>query len=250
MEILNLFWVCLAAFLAGGLNSLAGGGSFITLPSLLFAGISPVLANTTSAAALLPGYFGSVLGFRATFSTLEIKKLFPLLIITTVCSIIGAIFLINSSDQFFMQFIPFLVLIATLLFIFNARLEKGASTNSSSWYQKAGLSLVSAYGGYFNGGLGIALLSVLSLGKEFSIKQMSAVKSLLSFLITSISVSVFVFNGFIVWSYVVYMIFFSIMGGFFGAKLTERLPTLFIRRFIIFIGLSLSASLIFISYFK
>ena len=249
MENLNLFWVCSAAFLAGGLNSLAGGGSFITLPALLFAGVSPVLANTTSAAALLPGYFGSVLGFRATFSTLEIKKLLPLLVITIACSIIGAFFLINSSDQFFMHFIPFLVLIATLLFIFNSRIEKDSPTHSSTLFQKTGLSLVSAYGGYFNGGLGIALLSVLSLGKEFSIKQMSAVKSLLSFLITTISVSVFILNGFVVWSYVVYMVFFSVIGGFFGAKLTERLPTLIIRKFVIFIGLSLSASLIFISYF-
>ena len=249
MENLNLFWVCSAAFLAGGLNSLAGGGSFITLPALLFAGVSPVLANTTSAAALLPGYFGSVLGFRATFSTLEIKKLLPLLVITIACSIIGAFFLINSSDQFFMHFIPFLVLIATLLFIFNSRIEKDSPTNSSTLFKKTGLSLVSAYGGYFNGGLGIALLSVLSLGKEFSIKQMSAVKSLLSFLITTISVSVFILNGFVVWSYVVYMVFFSVIGGFFGAKLTERLPTLIIRKFVIFIGLSLSASLIFISYF-
>ena len=249
MENLNLFWVCSAAFLAGGLNSLAGGGSFITLPALLFAGVSPVLANTTSAAALLPGYFGSVLGFRATFSTLEIKKLLPLLVITIACSIMGAFFLINSSDQFFMHFIPFLVLIATLLFIFNSRIEKDSPTHSSTLFQKTGLSLVSAYGGYFNGGLGIALLSVLSLGKEFSIKQMSAVKSLLSFLITTISVSVFILNGFVVWSYVVYMVFFSVIGGFFGAKLTERLPTLIIRKFVIFIGLSLSASLIFISYF-
>ena len=249
MENLNLFWVCSTAFLAGGLNSLAGGGSFITLPALLFAGVSPVLANTTSAAALLPGYFGSVLGFRATFSTLEIKKLLPLLVITIACSIIGAFFLINSSDQFFMHFIPFLVLIATLLFIFNSRIEKDSPTHSSTLFQKTGLSLVSAYGGYFNGGLGIALLSVLSLGKEFSIKQMSAVKSLLSFLITTISVSVFILNGFVVWSYVVYMVFFSVIGGFFGAKLTERLPTLIIRKFVIFIGLSLSASLIFISYF-
>ena len=70
-----------------------------------------------------------------------------------------------------------------------------------------------------------------------------------SFLITTISVSVFILNGFVVWSYVVYMVFFSVMGGFFGAKLTERLPTLIIRKFVIFIGLSLSASLIFISYF-
>ena len=79
MEPLSLLWVTLAAFFAGGLNSLAGGGSFITLPALLYTGISPVLANTTSAAVLLPGYLGSVFGFKKTFSTIEIKRLIPLL---------------------------------------------------------------------------------------------------------------------------------------------------------------------------
>jgi uncharacterized membrane protein YfcA len=82
--------VCIAAFLAGGLNSLAGGGSFITLPALLYAGITPVLANTTSAAVLLPGYLGSVMGFKNTFSTLNLKKLMPLLALTIIFSIGGA----------------------------------------------------------------------------------------------------------------------------------------------------------------
>ena len=77
MELPNLFLVCLAAFFAGGLNSLAGGGSFITLPALLYVGISPVLANTTSAAAILPGYFGSVVGFKKTFTTISLNKIMP-----------------------------------------------------------------------------------------------------------------------------------------------------------------------------
>ena len=250
MEFLNLFWVCSAAFLAGGLNSLAGGGSFITLPALLYSGITPVLANTTSAAVLLPGYLGSVIGFKNTFSTLDLKKLIPLLVLTIIFSIGGAYLLINSSDEFFLQFIPFLILIATLLFLFNPISEQDSVNTSASLPQKIGLSIVSTYGGYFNGGLGIALLSVLSLGSQFSLKQMSAVKSLISFLITTVSVCVFLFNGFIVWSYVVYMIIFSVLGGFTGAKLTEVLPTKLVRNFIIFVGLSLSASLIFIGYIK
>ena len=109
---------------------------------------------------------------------------------------------------------------------------------------------MSTYGGYFNGGLGIALLSVLSLGKEFSLKQMSAIKSFLSFLITTVSVIIFFLNDFIVWSYVFYMVFFSIMGGFLGAKLTELLPSQWVRRFIILVGSVLSFSLIYTSYFK
>lgn len=229
---------------------MAGGGSFITLPALLYSGITPVLANTTSAAVLLPGYLGSVIGFKNTFSTLDLKKLIPLLALTIIFSIGGAYLLINSSDEFFLQFIPFLILIATLLFLFNPSSELASVNSSASLPQKIGLSIVSTYGGYFNGGLGIALLSVLSLGSQFSLKQMSAVKSLISFLITTVSVCVFLFNGFIVWSYVVYMIIFSVLGGFTGAKLTEVLPTKLVRNFIIFVGLSLSASLIFIGYIK
>ena len=229
---------------------MAGGGSFITLPALLYSGITPVLANTTSAAVLLPGYLGSVIGFKNTFSTLDLKKLIPLLALTIIFSIGGAYLLINSSDEFFLQFIPFLILIATLLFLFSPTSELASVNTSASLPQKIGLSIVSTYGGYFNGGLGIALLSVLSLGSQFSLKQMSAVKSLISFLITTVSVCVFLFNGFIVWSYVVYMIIFSVLGGFTGAKLTEVLPTKLVRKFIIFVGLSLSAYLIFIGYIK
>lgn len=229
---------------------MAGGGSFITLPALLYSGITPVLANTTSAAVLLPGYLGSVIGFKNTFSTLDLKKLIPLLALTIIFSIGGAYLLINSSDEFFLQFIPFLILIATLLFLFNPSSELASVNSSASLPQKIGLSIVSTYGGYFNGGLGIALLSVLSLGSQFSLKQMSAVKSLISFLITTVSVCVFLFNGFIAWSYVLYMIIFSVLGGFTGAKLTEVLPTKLVRKFIIFVGLSLSASLIFIGYIK
>lgn len=239
----------MAAFLAGVLNSLAGGGSFITLPALLFTGVSPVLANTTSAAVLLPGYLGSVVGFKNTFSTFDFKKIIPLLLLTAICSVVGAILLVNSSDEFFLKFIPFLILLATLLFMFNPSSKAGSSSNSKGIYQKIGLSAVSVYGGYFNGGLGIAILSVLSLGQEFSLKQMSAIKPLLSLLITAVSVSIFIFNNFIVWSYVFYMVFFSVLGGFLGAKLTEILPTQLLRKFIILVGFTLSATLIYMGYF-
>ena len=180
MELPNLILVCLAAFFAGGLNSLAGGGSFITLPALLYVGISPVLANTTSAAAILPGYFGSVVGFKKTFTTISLNKIMPLIFLVIIFSVGGAFFLINTSDEFFMKALPFLIFMATLLFIFNPQTVRQKSQSPSGVYQKIGLSFVSTYGGYFNGGLGLALLSVLSIEKDFSLKQLSAIKSLLS----------------------------------------------------------------------
>ena len=104
--------------------------------------------------------------------------------------------------------IPFLIFMATLLFIFNPQNVREKSQSSRGVYQKIGLSFVSTYGGYFNGGLGLALLSVLSTDKDFSLKQLSAIKSLLSLFITLVSVSVFFLNNFIVWSFVFYMMFF------------------------------------------
>lgn len=248
MEILNLFLVCTAAFLAGGLNALAGGGSFITLPALLFTGIPPVLANTTSAAVLLPGYLGSVVGFKNTFSRIDYKKILPLMFIALLFSVGGAISLINTSNEFFLKFIPYLILIATLMFVINPSSNQTLSSTSSGFLRNTGLAFVSTYGGYFNGGLGIALLSVLSLGQEFSLKQMSAIKSFLSFMITTVSVIIFFLNDFIVWGYVFYMVFFSILGGFFGARLTEFIPSKLVRWFIIVVGFVLSISLIYTSY--
>jgi uncharacterized membrane protein YfcA len=237
VELSSLFLVCLAAFFAGGLNSLAGGGSFITLPALLYVGISPVLANTTSAAAILPGYFGSVAGFKKTFTTISLNKIMPLIFLVTIFSVCGAFFLINTSDEFFTKALPF-----------NPQNVREKSQSPRGVYQKIGLSFVSTYGGYFNGGLGLALLSVLSIDKDFSLKQLSAIKSLLSLFITLVSVSVFFLNNFIVWSFVFYMMFFSILGGFMGAKLTEILPNQLLRIFIILVGISLSISLLILNY--
>ena len=248
MELPNLILVCLAAFFAGGLNSLAGGGSFITLPALLYVGISPVLANTTSAAAILPGYFGSVVGFKKTFTTISLNKIMPLIFLVIIFSVGGAFFLINTSDEFFIKVLPFLIFMATLLFIFNPQTVRQKSQSPSGVYQKIGLSFVSTYGGYFNGGLGLALLSVLSIEQDFSLKQLSAIKSLLSLFITLVSVSIFFLNNFVAWSFVFYMMFFSIFGGFIGAKLTEVLPDQLLRRFIILVGISLSISLFTLNY--
>jgi len=232
--ILSVFIVCAAAFLAGNLNALAGGGSFITLPALIFLGISPINANTTSAASLLPGYFGSVIGFKNLYRDLDRKHIITLASIASASSVLGALLLINTEDEVFISLLPWLILLATLLFIFNPK--RSNKEKSGNLTQFLGVSLVSVYGGYFNGGLGIATLAALSLGREMTIKHLSAIKSLLSFLLTSVSVSIFFISGYIEWSYVFYMMIFAAIGGFSGAKLTQALPEETVRKFIIFTG--------------
>ena len=147
--------------------------------------------------------------------------------------------------------IPFGLIVfmaSDILFIFNPQTVQRNSQSPRVVYQKIGLSFVSTYGGYFNGGLGLALLSALSIDKEFSLKQLSAIKSLLSLFITLVSVSIFFLSNFIAWSFVFYMMFFSILGGFTGAKLTEVLSNQLLRRFIILVGISLSISLFTLNY--
>ena len=231
--------ICVAAFLAGNLNALAGGGSFITLPVLIFLGIPPITANTTSAASLLPGYLGSVIGFKNLYRDLDRKHIITLTCIAGSSSILGALLLINTKDEVFISFLPWLILLATLLFIFNPKRTKKKG-NHSNLPQFLGVTLVSIYGGYFNGGLGIATLAVLSLGREMTIKHLSAIKSFLSFLLTSVSVSIFFISGFIEWQYVFYMMGFSAIVGFCGAKLTQSLPEGVVRKFIIFTGFLVS----------
>ena len=133
-----------------------------------------------------------------------------LIIIASFSSIFGALLLINTKDEIFMFFLPWLILLATLLFVFNPkRTKKKRKKKPNNLSQFLGVTFVSVYGGYFNGGLGIAMLAALSLGKEITIKHLSAIKSLLSFILTSVSVSIFFISGFIEWSYVFYMMIFS-----------------------------------------
>ena len=156
---LSILIVCAAAFLAGNLNALAGGGSFITLPALIFLGISPINANTTSAASLLPGYFGSVIGFKNLYRDLDRKHVITLAGVASASSVLGALLLINTQDEVFISLLPWLILLATLLFIFNPTKNK-KEEKPGNLTQLLGVSLVSVYGGYFNGGLGLSLIHI------------------------------------------------------------------------------------------
>ena len=132
------------------------------------------MANTTSASVMFPGYLGSVLGFRDVLSSVSRKYLFILIVLSILFSSVGATLLISSTDKFFMQVIPFLILIATLLFATNVVNRNNIPKSQKPFLSKVLLGFVSSYGGYFNGGLGIALLSALSFEKKYSLRELSA----------------------------------------------------------------------------
>ena len=153
-----------AAFLAGVLNTIAGGGTFLTFPALVFAGLPPVAANATSAVAVLPGYLSGTLGFSKELRAFDRKQLLRLTVWTVIGGLIGAILLMISSNKAFSGIVPFLLLAATLIFVFSDQLRTWATKNARSIvpFGITGLVIVTIYGGYFNGELGIVLLALFA----------------------------------------------------------------------------------------
>lgn len=240
---LELLGLGFAALLAGVLNSIAGGGTFLTFPALVYMGVPPVAANATSAVAVFPGYFGGAAGFRKELAAIETRHLVALLAYSLAGGLLGALLLLVSSNEFFSMIIPFLLLGATACFAFQERLRKWTSNSrfKTQPYGATGSVLVAIYGGYFNGGLGIVLLALYSLWGIENLNTMNGLKNAVSFIISAISVLSFAIAGVVVWPAAVVMMIGAVVGGYLGAALARRLNRNLVRGIVIVIGLSMSA---------
>lgn len=230
-----------AAFAAGVLNAIAGGGSFLTFPALVFAGIPPLAANATSAMAVSPGYLGSTWGFRAELKALPKSLLRREVIIAAVGGLIGAGLLLVTPAHVFSGLVPWLLLLATALFAAGPRLAKRNSGQGQPSWRQPGLMLVAIYGGYFNGGLGILLMALYTLTGESRLNTVNALKNLNSFVLSLLSVLAFALAGAIVWPQAIWMMVLATAGGWVGARLAKRLPVQWVRWFVIATGLVMSA---------
>lgn len=240
---MEIVLVLVAAFGAGVLNTIAGGGTFLTFPALVFIGVPPVVANATSAVAVFPGYFGGALGFRGELRAFEGRVLLRMLAITLAGGLIGSLLLLVSSNAAFSIVVPFLLFAATLAFLFGDRIRAWAAEKSRAVtpYGALGLLLVSIYGGYFNGGLGIVLLALFALWGMVDIHKMNGLKNGMSFALSSISVAVFAVGGLVEWHHAIGMMIASTVGGYAGAPIARRLPKAVVRGVIAVVGFSMSA---------
>jgi uncharacterized membrane protein YfcA len=235
--------ILFAAFFAGVLNTIAGGGTFLTFPALVFIGVPPVVANATSAVAVFPGYLGGALGFRNELGQFETRKIIRLVLITLAGGLIGSLLLLISSNKAFSLIVPFLLFAATLAFLFGDSIRNWAAHKNRGVtpFGGIGLLLVSIYGGYFNGGLGIVLLALFALWGMTNIHEMNGLKNGLSFALSAISVAVFAIGGLVEWPYALAMMFASTLGGYAGAPIARALPKTMVRLIIALVGFSMSA---------
>lgn len=231
-----------AGAVGGAINAVAGGGSFVTFPALLFTGVAPVAANATNTLALFIGITASGGAYRKRLN-ISRRVMIPLILTSVVGGLAGAVLLVKTPAQTFLRVLPWLLLGATLLFAFGkhltGRIAAGISHESSN-AAVAGASmfelLVAVYGGYFGGGMGIMNLAMLSALGMTDMHAMNALKVVLSGVINGVATVTFIASGAIVWPQAIVMTLGAIFGGYFAAHYAQKLPQSWIRFFVLLVG--------------
>ncbi|MHB8230086.1 MAG: sulfite exporter TauE/SafE family protein [Vulcanimicrobiaceae bacterium] len=242
LSLAHIVALAAVALVAGAINSVAGGGSFLSFPTLIFVGVPPIAANATNNTAMWVGVLGSARGYKEEIREHRHLLLLPLLV-SLVGSLGGAVLLLKTPPILFQRMIPFLLLFATVVFALSPYFVKphAASARKHTPLQLALQFCVSVYGGYFGAGMGILMLAILAFSGLPSLNAMNGVKNVLSITINGIAIVPFVIAGIIQWLPAILMAAFAVLGGYFGARFFRRLPARVSRSVVIAIGTAMTA---------
>ena len=237
-----------AALAAGAINAVAGGGSFVTFPTLLFMGIPPVNANATNTVAVWPGQAASIGGYRRQLRNLSWKPIMPLLLTGILGGILGGWTLLRTPQTTFMRLVPWLMLAATLIFAASGRVTQWVRRRSAGGEHHEFATgrgvvfqlFIAFYIGYFGAGAGILILAMLALLGMDEIHTMNALKSLLTTVSNGVAMLLFIFSHAVYWPETILMVIASILGGYFGAHLAQKTKPEYVRAIVIAIGFTLS----------
>jgi uncharacterized membrane protein YfcA len=239
MDALDAVLLGIAAFFAGGINAVAGGGTLIGFPALVAAGYSAKVANVTNTVALWPGTVGGSVAYLP-----EIKRQRETIVTiaapTVVGALLGSVLLLATSDEVFESIVPFLILGACALLFFQnritvavaARMPAGgvpegdvpAVKKRNAWPLRIGCFFAAIYGGYFGAGLGIVVLALFGVFLDEDIQHANALKGLVSMFVNGLASGYFALFGEVVWEAAAIMAIFSLIGGFAGGHVARRLP--------------------------
>ncbi len=247
LDLQTAIFLFFAGALGGALNAVAGGGSFIAFPALLFSGVAPIAANATNTVALWVGMTASGGAYRRHLD-ISRRVMIPLAITSVIGAVAGACLLLHTPAQTFLRVMPWLMLGATLLFMFGSRLARlfgGSIAEDATSGALAAATIfelvVAVYGGYFGGGIGILNLAMLAALGMTDIHAMNALKVVLGGIINGIAVITFVLAGAVAWRQGSVTIAGAVLGGYFGAHYAQKLPGAWIRAFVIAVGTTMTA---------
>jgi uncharacterized protein len=244
--IIGLFF---AGMIAGAINSVAGGGSLISFPSIVASGVPAVLANATNSAAMWPGSLSSAWAYSRKIKP-DLSLVLTLVVPSAVGALLGAVALVVTPPELFNKVVPFLVLFATALFAsreFFDRMAKPAHGDGDGTISTLGRIwgfvfqlFVATYGGYFGAGIGILMLGSMSIMGMRDINRMNALKTILSVSIKLIAFLFFVARGLVLWHVAIVVTLGAITGGYYGARFALRIDQRILRWVVVLLGLVVS----------
>ena len=243
--------IAAGAFMAGGMNAMAGGGTFFSFPALMAAGVPPVMANASNTVALWPASFSSAWAYRRE-ARRHGRMAVLLIMVSMLGGLVGGMLLLATSNEAFSRLVPWLLLLATTLFAFSSRVSR-----IISWVKrKLGLKgdrgqpgsiggaifqfFVAIYGGFFGAGLGILTLAALSIQGFEDVQELNALKNLSSAVNYSVAAVTFIIAGAVSWPHTSVMLVSALVGGYAGASLARRMPAVWLKRLIIAVGATLT----------
>jgi uncharacterized membrane protein YfcA len=241
-----LFVIALAAsaFAAGAVNSVAGGGTLLTFPTLLAAGVSPLNANATSTLALVPGSLGAFWGYRGELQN-DRQTLVALAAPSIAGGIGGALLALRAGDALFAKLVPWLILGATALFLVNEPISRWLGRTRDAAHKASAGSLVAMgafqfavalYGGFFGAGIGILMLAALGIAGMRNVHRMNAFKNFAAVCINGVAAVTFIYMGRVVWWLAGIMAVAAVAGGFLGAGAAKKFGQKNVRRVIVAVG--------------
>ncbi len=251
MQMTDALLVGAGAFVAGGMNAMAGGGTFFSFPAMLAAGVPPIMANASNTVALWPASISSAWAYRR--EAMRHGRWAALLaVISMVGGLLGGLLLLAISNETFSRLIPWLLLVATTLFAFSAQVSKlirwvkghmklppsdKPGSTGGAIFQTA----VAIYGGFFGAGMGILTLAALSIQGFEDIQEINALKNLTSAMNYTVAALTFIVAGAISWPHTLVALVTAAIGGYVGAALARRLPAMWLKRLVILVGAVLTA---------
>jgi uncharacterized membrane protein YfcA len=250
MTLLHAAFLFAVAFIAGVLNSVAGGGSFLSFPALIFTGMPPINANATNTAALWPGTAASVAAYRQVISGHK-REFLPLVLTGITGGLLGAVVLLRTPQATFMKMIPWLLLSATLLLTFSRQITRtlgplmpGEGDRPSRKGILAGAVVqlcIAIYIGFFGAGAGILMMAMFAIMGVRSIHTINGLRTMLATICNGVAIIAFIYAGAIVWPQALLMLVGAALGGYGGAWYAQKLPPRFVRWFAITTGFIMTA---------
>lgn len=248
MSAAHAIFLFVAALIAGAINSVAGGGSFISFPALLFVGIPPVNANATNTVALWPGQPASIWAYRGELQHISRRAVIPLTVTGIIGGVGGAYILLKTPQATFMRLVPWLLLIATVIFALSGRVsrwvrQRSAHHEHGEFATGRGVVIqlfIAFYIGYFGAGAGILILAMLALLGMDQIHRMNALKAWLTTVSNGVAMILFVVSHAVYWPETILMIVASMLGGYFGAYFAQKTKPEHVRAIVILIGFILT----------